>query len=357
MNMFQQKKTVAKPSTSQPAAVSGTATNPATTTTPAKAVTSPDDAMPVPAAVAATSGASEVEFTVENARPIMANVNGKPIYMEKLTESLVSDYGLPIARQFVADEVVRQVLASRNISDKVTDQEINRESMRAMRMLFPMEDNITDEQFENILGQFLRNYRYTRRQWNQTMARNVLLSRLIEKNIPVTDAELKDAFFRKYDGKYTARLIQVSSLDKAQGIIETLNDDKADFATLAKKESISPTAGNGGLFEIGAKTSPDWVPPAIVKVVRSMKVGEVSEPVMAGATFHIIKLEAMTPPQDVKFDDVKNELAALVREAKLQQERQKYLAELIKTADIDFVDPTLRTQNEKRLQKTDEAAE
>lgn len=358
MNMFQPKKPAEKPAsapTTKPATPPMTApTESGIAKAPATAP-APDEAMPVPATAAATSGASEVEFMVENARPVMATVNGKPIYMEKLTDAIVSDYGLPIAQQFVADEVVRQALVDQNISTKVTDQEINTESMRTMRLLFPLEDNITDDQFENILNQFLRNSRYTRRQWNQTMTRNVLLSRLIEKNIPVTDAELQEAFFRKYDGKYTVRMIQVQSLDKAQEIVKSLKDDKADFATLAQKESLSPTAG--GLIEIGSKTAPEWVTPAIVEVIRTMKVGEISNPVMAGSTFHIIKLESKTPPQNVKFDDVKSELAVLVREAKLQQARQKYLADLISKAQIDYVNPTLRTQNEKRAKMAAETSE
>lgn len=365
MYMFQQKKPVAKPvakpaakPVTQPTPTTARAaeTKPATTPKTKAPATSPADALPAPQQTAATSGAAEVEFLVENPRPVMANVNGKPIYIEKLNEALVSDYGLPIARQFVADEVVRQELLNRNLSTKVTDQEINQESLRSMRMLFPLEDNISDDQFENILDQFLRNYRYTRRQWNQTMTRNVLLSRLVENNIPVTDAELQEAFFRKYDGKYTARFIQVDSLEKAQDVLKTLKDKKVDFAVLAQKESINMAAKDGGLFELTTKTAPDWIPPAIVKVVRSMQVGQISEPVMAGATFHIIKLESKTPPSSVKLDDVKPDLLVLVREAKLQQERQKYLAALMQKAKIEFVDPTLRTQNEKMLQKADSAA-
>lgn len=354
MNMFQPKKPVAKSDdkpVTQPAQAKKT---PATVKAEPQTSTDqpePSDAMPAPQTGAATSGASEVEFMVENVRPVMATVNGKPIYMEKLSEALVSDYGLPIARQFVCDEVVRQELQRRKISTKTNEQEISDESMRSMRMLFPLEDNITDEQFDSILDQFLRNSGHTRRQWNQTMARNVLLARLLEKDISVSDAELQDAFFRKYDGKYTARLIQVNSLDKAQEILKTLKDEKADFATLAQKESVNPTAKSGGLFEVGARTAPEWVPPAIIEVIRKMKVGEVSEPVMAGATFHIIKLESQTQPQDVKFEDVKAELLPLVKEAKLQQARQKYLADLMKNAKIEFSDPTLRAQNEQRTQK------
>ncbi|MDY6913788.1 MAG: peptidylprolyl isomerase [Planctomycetota bacterium] len=273
-------------------------------------------------------------------KQVMATVNGESIYMDELNDLLVRSHGLPMARQLIANELVRQAAGGQNIT--VTDQEVQTAKDRALEQIFGAA--ATGEHRQKLLAQFLDRYSISRRQWTLTMQRNVLLAKLAEPRVSINEQELRDAFGDKYGRKVVVRHIQTASLADAQQVISKLADG-ADFAELVKSESTNQaTAKNGGQMEpIGTK-QPN-IPPAMRQAALGLKTpGELSEPVQVGTTFHLLKLMRVIEPQDVKFEDVKQQLTTELRDRKLRAMQQRVFQELLGAAKIEYVNPHIKEQ-------------
>ena len=80
------------------------------------------------------------------------------------------------------------------------------------------------------------------------------------------------------------------------------------------------------------------------------KVGQVTDPVESGTSFHILKAEQFVEPENVRFEDVREDLTRQVREYQVQQLRDQFLRDLISRAQkegrIRYVDPVLKARAE-----------
>ena len=278
---------------------------------------------------------------------VLVKVNDQPIYMQPLYNALVEDYGLPLAKQFIADELVRQELVRQGISTDVTKDQAAAESRKALQQIFNFVDSPTPDQLEGLLEQFLAKQNFTIRQWNTTMRRNVGLSLLAGLRAEVSDEELREEFLRRYNGKLSARHIQVPTLADAENILRKLKDGQ-DFTKLAYKYSTNPSGKRGAwLPEVGTQTAETKMNPVLVQVVRSLKKPrDYSGAVQVGTNFHIIKLEEAIPPKNVKFDSIRDELRAIVLLERTQMLQQEILQELFRKAKIEYVAPTIREKIE-----------
>lgn len=153
------------------------------------------------------------------------------------------------------------------------------------------------------------------------------------QEIKVTDDELKTAYeqVKKQATRteYKARHILVKDEAEAKKIIKEL-DKKADFAELAKKNSLGPTGKNGGdldWFDASQMVKP------FADAVAAMKTGTYSkEPVHTQFGWHVIELQDTRTAAPPSFEDAKPQLTALVQRQKLGQElntlRDKAMVEL-----------------------------
>ncbi len=148
----------------------------------------------------------------------------------------------------------------------------------------------------------------------------VLERALLTKQIgsQVSDQAVRARYDRDVAGKpgaeeVHARHILVDSEAKAKDIIAQL-DKGADFATLAKKDSKDPGAGQGG--DLGYFKKDDMVPEFAV-VAFSLKPGEISQtPVHTQFGWHVIQVLDRRAASAPSFDQAKAELRQkMVREA------------------------------------------
>ena len=128
--------------------------------------------------------------------------------------------------------------------------------------------------------------------------------------------------------EYRARHILVATEPYAQTLIDKLHGG-ADFAELARKESMDDSKKQGG--DLGWFT-PARMVPAFAEAVAALKKGEItSKPVQTQYGWHVIQLEdtrAVAPPD---FEQVKDRLGQIVQQKKLQA----YVEEIKKTAKIE----------------------
>ena len=278
--------------------------------------------------------------------PVLVKVNSQPLYMQPLYDALVDDYGLPLAKQFIADELVRQELVRQSLSTEVTKKQVAAEDRKALQLIFKFVD-ATPEQLKGLREQFLVKYNYTPRQWDVTMRRNARLSRLAAQRVKVSDEELREEFLHRYDGKLLARHIQVPTLVEAEKIIRLLKQGQ-DFTKLAYTHSTNPSAKRGAwLPEIGTQTNNTKMNPVLAQVVRSLKnPGDYSGAIQVGTNFHIVRLEKTIPPKNVKFEKIRDELRAIVLLERTQMLQQEILQELFSKAKIEYVNPNIRKKIE-----------
>jgi len=278
---------------------------------------------------------------------VMAYVNAQPIPMAALQDILVRGYGLPVAQQLVATELARQAAEKKGIS--VTEAEVQAEHELTLQQAFAQATQL--ERKEEMLDQLLSQRNVSRGQWMLTMRRNALLRKLAPTDIEVTDQELAQEYQRMSDRKAVTRHIETASLEEAQKVKKLA--EKEDFALLAQRYSINPSRENGGLLPpIGKATN--QVSPALRQAALAMKTaGEISDPVQTGTTFHILKLEGIIEPKEVKFADVKDNIAAAIRERKVRVFQSEYLQKLFQEAKIEYANPILKAQAAKAARGTD----
>jgi parvulin-like peptidyl-prolyl isomerase len=291
---------------------------------------------------------------------VMATVNGQPILMNDMYDLLLQNYGLGVAQQLIANELVRQECERRKIV--VTDKDVQHQHEEALRVNFP---TLEPKQREDALKKYLESPRpngqkLNLKQWNFTMRRLAQLAKLAEPRIKITDDELLHAFNDNYGRKVVVRHIELASLAEAQEVLAKL-EKGADFLQLVREKSRNvATAANGGLLMPISRATTGF-PPAIKDAALSMtKVGQISPVVQAGEVFHVLKVDQIIAPQDVRFEDVKEKLRQQVHDVRLQSTQQEILMGLIaeakKKGSVQFTNPTMK-QVWQEAEKEDAAGE
>ncbi len=150
----------------------------------------------------------------------------------------------------------------------------------------------------------------------------------------VSPAAVQAAYNKDYAGKpgpeqIDARHILVKTQAEAQAIIDQLNKG-ADFATLAKKDSIDPGAANGG--ELGWFSQDEMVP-AFADAAFALKPGQYTKtPVQTQFGWHVIlcegKRQGPTPALADVQAQIRQDLADKAIKATLADVRSKVKVEV-----------------------------
>jgi peptidyl-prolyl cis-trans isomerase C len=120
-----------------------------------------------------------------------------------------------------------------------------------------------------------------------------------------------------------APLSEAKAMQKA-GAIATQLRGGADFGQLALAESDDrETAGNGGSL---GPVRPEMLPPEVANVVKTMKAGQVSQPVKTQYGVHVFKVEAPT------FEELRPMLAQQIQKKVMDD----VVAGLEKSAKIQY---------------------
>ena len=144
--------------------------------------------------------------------------------------------------------------------------------------------------------------------------------RIISANLKISEFEI-DSFIKlqkeNTPTKYNYSHIFIEFIDGNKDLSTSKINEKLDkvinklkensFGEVAKAYSDSPMAKNGGLM--GAKLI-DEIPDIFIEPLRSMNMGEISEPIYTSSGIHIIKLN--------KIEEFQME-TVVVRQSKVQQ--------------------------------------
>lgn len=153
-----------------------------------------------------------------------------------------------------------------------------------------------------------------------------------------TEDEIEAAYNKLFTAtgpvtEYSAAHILVDTEEKAKEI-KTELDAGGDFGKLAEERSTGPSGPNKG--DLGWFSADQMVPP-FAEAVQKMKKGEISDPVQTEFGWHVIKLNDTRLREAPPLDEVREEVAQMVRREKVDAEIQRVVgaAKIEKTEGVD----------------------
>ena len=155
----------------------------------------------------------------------------------------------------------------------------------------------------------------------------------IASDMKITDEQLK----KEYDAKiatanvteYKASHILLKSQKDAEAVIKEL-DGGAVFSDVAKAKSTGPTGPDGG--DLGWFKASQMVPPFAQALTQLQKGTYTKTPVQTQFGWHVILLEDTRKATPPKFEDVKPQLANMMR----GQQINNYIEKLRKNAKVQI---------------------
>ncbi|KIL30595.1 peptidylprolyl isomerase [Bacillus subtilis] len=222
------------------------------------------------------------------------------------------------------DQVLKQMVDTMLLEQKykVTDQEIDKKIKEyekqfggkvALKQALEQKGIKGEEAFKKLIKQEL------------------LAEKAATDGVKISQEDIKSEFVDKYRVEIKASHILVADEKTAKEVKAKL-DKGDDFAKLAKEYSKDPGSkdkgGNLGYFTKGKMV------PEFDKVVFTMDVGKISEPVKTQFGYHIIKV---TDKKTNKFDDKKEEIEKELKFKKAKSVDQ-VIPKLQKEADINIKD-------------------
>jgi hypothetical protein len=152
------------------------------------------------------------------------------------------------------------------------------------------------------------------------------------------------AYFEEHKAEYATparvqiRQIVVAERPKAEALREQLGAG-ADFAELARTNSIGPEAAEGGALPPYAKGQ---LPEAFDRAFE-LEPGQLSPVIESPYGFHLFLVESKLPAHEASFDEMREKIAAELAERALDDLRRDWVRDLRKKAEIRVNDRVMET--------------
>lgn len=253
---------------------------------------------------ACSSPKSSYPGSPEDNSPVIAEINGegaRKAAFERFVKSRLSDFTnqggqgqeesdrqrSQLLDEFIQRHLVIQTAHKNNIEP--TDEEIR----RALEEQHKQANAQGADQNQATLESSERRFEI----YNDLRVLKYQTEALKLKEVSVTPQEIETHYKQntdRYQGRsgFLVREIRVSKEDQAQKLYRQALAKPADFAVLAKENSESPTAVNGGLMDYEAQR----LPQVLEQAITPLKVGSISRVVRSNYGFHIFKLERRAEP-------------------------------------------------------------
>lgn len=190
----------------------------------------------------------------------------------------------------------------------------------------------TDEQLLEQLRREGLSLEELKRNVSHSILKRQVLARELEPRAAVTDAEVAAEYEKnraawQRPASVTLREILVSGPEARERATDLARRARAgeDFATLARQNSSSSSAGSGG--ELG-RIARGELSRELEDAAFALPVGDISDPIPSGGGWRVLKVEQKTEAGLIPFDEARRELSERLRQERLAAEYQKYIAGL-----------------------------
>jgi foldase protein PrsA len=258
---------------------------------------------------------------------IIARVNGQPITLHDLLEPLMASRGLALLLNLAQLDLAKQDARAVHVAvtpddvkreqeitldklfhdrdqkdqDRLTDAELKKDAVKAGQIRAQMRDDR-----EKFLLQYLDTQHVSRFEYDIIIELNAYLRKAAEVQLKgkITDEMVEKQFGLEYGETASCRVIQLSNAREVQEAQRRLQA-KEDFADVARAMSHNPrTAPLGGEMPAFSLQT-QGLPKEFRELAFSLQPGQVSDMLVLGDNYYLIKLEQKFAPKAVKFADVK----------------------------------------------------
>lgn len=170
------------------------------------------------------------------------------------------------------------------------------------------------------------------------VALKILLERKLNKNISITDEEIKNYYVANIaeftqPAKIRAHHILVSTEEKAIEIKSKLEKGE-NFEELAKKESECNSKVDGG--DLGYFYEGQMVP-EFENALKDAELKKIIGPVKTRFGYHIIRVDDKVPPQSLPLEQVKDEIRERIFSDKQKASFEKFIEDLKKEYPVKIL--------------------
>ena len=258
----------------------------------------------------------------------VATVDGEAITANEVYQLMLGSVGPQAVEQLITEKLIGREAERKNIV--VTEEDINAEIDKIKA------DYGDDETFLAMLEW----YGYTLDALKNQLKPQIMLTKLLEPEIEITEDELQEYYetnkseFVTTPEEVKASHILVNTKEEAERLLAELKAG-ADFATLAKENSKDPGSaeqgGDLGFFGRGEMVA------EFEEAAFSLGIGELSGIVESTYGYHIIlvtdKQEEVVRP----YEESKEDIREMVFSRKISERSSAYLEELRAAAKIDNI--------------------
>ena len=281
-----------------------------------------------------------------NSLKIYATVNGEVITtkdMQKQANLFVATTQIPITAQNkkmmlerifqgAVDEKLKTQEARRN-NIAITSKEIKEGIENFAKM-----NGLTVAQLQEMLNVTHVDSKVFAEQIKTEMAWGRLVQMKAAQTVRVSKGDIKSAIERiTHDRNRQKFMISEIVIAKKDGehigiLVQNLREDPR-FELYAMQFSQSPTAKNGGHL---GWVSAEQLPEKLFNQLKNMKEGDISDPVLVGTEYHVLKLEKKyTPGVDKMPVPSEKEISRMLESKKIEETANKYMRDLRNKAVIE----------------------
>jgi hypothetical protein len=286
---------------------------------------------------------------------IVARVNGQAITLGDLQRPLIEGYGLRVLLFQIQLNLARQQAIEQKVT--YTRADIDAELERTLKAGF---QDAAREDYPALLAQLLERQGASRAEFDMGIEIKTILRKIAEPQLKdkITDDNLMEMFNAVYGESAVIKHVQCSNaLEAQQAKVRLAAGEKWEDIVRTMSRNVRTAALDGELPPFSRQTvnwGSGWgkVPEGFKAwAFGGVKVGDISDPIQADGSYHILKLERRIQPKVVKFEDVKDGLRAELYQKLLDQgvaELRNQLLGMMKRAMV-IEDPTLRRQYESKI--------
>jgi parvulin-like peptidyl-prolyl isomerase len=292
----------------------------------------------------ANPGAQQSPLAAASTQPAVtiAELSTLKISKPDLDRLLYESYGLRMMFDILELDLAKATLEQQG--GKLLPADVQRE-----RQLFlaKIGGDAPQSDWENLFQQALQQEHISNAEFDiKVLQTNACLRKIVEPLVvnQIPEDKIHRAFEQLYGAKRKIADITLQNQREAQQALDLLKTES--FAQVAMDMSLDrETAVRGGEWPAFSAQSHE-IPDVILKTAFSLDLNQVSDAIVSGDKYHIIKLLAIIPPKTVKYEDekdyVRKTLENALIEADIKKLREATVAKAQEQVQID--DPILAQQ-------------
>lgn len=233
--------------------------------------------------------------------------------------------------------------ANPKLSEEITDAETRHDQALVEKLRGEMRKD-----YDAMLRQTLSRQNMTMTEFDLLMQANTYIRKIVEKATAgkITEENVKEGFNALYGENVRVRHIQCANMAEIAEAQRRLAAGESFESVASALSRNAQTRTLGGELPPFSRQTPN-LPDMFKQVAFSLdKVGDVSDPVEANGSYHLIKLMEHIKPQAIKYEDVKDYVREQLRDRWVIERMKVYRDELAKKAldGLKITDPVLAKQ-------------